>query len=141
MYCFGLLLLDVINATARFSRKAHSYDPAYKHNFHMVICLFYESIKQIKKQRHTTLLAKRIKEILISKIYSYLFPSFKIRDVFPMTFLFFWELGNNRTRSVFLKTVFSTLLSGMRIKSDKSLIDLQTHLQALHGCHHWLEAD
>ena len=46
-------LLDVINATARFSRKAHSYDPAYKHNFHMVICLFYESIKQIKKQRHT----------------------------------------------------------------------------------------
>ena len=54
-------LVDVINATARFSKKAHSYDPAYKHNFHTIMCLFHESMKQIKKQRHTTLLAQRIK--------------------------------------------------------------------------------
>ena len=124
------------------SAKAHSYDPAYKHNFHTIMCLFHESMKQIKKQRHTTLLAQRIKRDSNQQdLPLYIFPSFKIRDVLPMTFLFFWELENKRTRSDFLKTVFSNFLSGNENKNEKTLIDLQTQLQALHGYHHLLEAD
>ena len=111
-------IADAMKNIMNFMLTICKFRSIYKYSFHSLIQLFFQTLKQIKKQRHTKILAERIKKAFIGNTYRYFFPSFIAEDILPATFLYFWELNKSNEQLQLFKSIFEESMHDTSEKID-----------------------